>query len=137
MAKVKDCYRILRVPRDAEATTIKAAYRRLALRYHPDVARTPGARERFIEIQEAAQVLLDPDLRRVHGNTLRPGGRRPRIARRRPERAVRRGAGLAVDLLGIRIAARLETLDVVDRRSHAGRGRQGSRRPRKGWSKAR
>lgn len=97
---MKDCYRILRVPRDAEATTIKAAYRRLALRYHPDVARTPGARERFIEIPKAAQVL-------------------------------------AVDLLGIRIAARLETLDVVGRRSHGGRGRQGSRRLRKGRSKAR
>jgi molecular chaperone DnaJ len=59
-----DFYEILDVPRDADAKTIKAAYRKLALRYHPD--RNPGdaaAEERFKQINEAYAVLSDTERR--------------------------------------------------------------------------
>jgi molecular chaperone DnaJ len=59
-----DFYEILDVKRDADAKTIKAAYRTLALRYHPD--RNNGdaaAEERFKQINEAYAVLSDPERR--------------------------------------------------------------------------
>lgn len=63
----KDYYAILGVSRDADAETIKRAYRRLALEYHPD--RNPGnkqAEERFKEIAEAYEVLSNPERRRQY-----------------------------------------------------------------------
>jgi molecular chaperone DnaJ len=59
-----DFYEILDVPRDADAKTIKASYRKLALRYHPD--RNPGdaeSEERFKQINEAYAVLSDAERR--------------------------------------------------------------------------
>lgn len=59
-----DYYQTLGVPRDASAAVIKNAYRKLAMQYHPD--RNPGdkkAEERFKEINEAYQVLSDPQKR--------------------------------------------------------------------------
>lgn len=60
----RDYYSILGVPRDAEAKEIKRAYRKLALKYHPD--KNPDdkqAEERFKEINEAYEVLGDPGKR--------------------------------------------------------------------------
>jgi curved DNA-binding protein len=60
----KDYYQILGVPRGANASEIKGAYRKLAMQYHPD--RNPGnkqAEERFKEINEAYQVLSDSQKR--------------------------------------------------------------------------
>ncbi len=60
----KDYYRILGVERNADPGEIKRAYRRLARRHHPDV--NPGdaqAQERFKEINEAYEVLSDPEKR--------------------------------------------------------------------------
>ena len=60
----KDYYKILGVARDASAGDIKGAYRKLAMQYHPD--RNPGdkqAEERFKEMNEAYQVLSDPQKR--------------------------------------------------------------------------
>jgi len=59
-----DPYTTLGVPRTADAAEIKAAYRKLALQYHPD--RNAGSREaeeRFKEISEAYATLRDPELR--------------------------------------------------------------------------
>jgi molecular chaperone DnaJ len=62
MAK-RDYYEILGVPRDASEEEIRKAFRRLALDYHPDRNKSPGAEERFKEINEAYQVLSDPQKR--------------------------------------------------------------------------
>ena len=59
-----DYYDLLSVPRDADAKTIKSAYRKLALQYHPD--RNPGdteAEDTFKQINEAYAVLSDPEKR--------------------------------------------------------------------------
>jgi curved DNA-binding protein len=52
------------VSRDAGPDELQQAFRRLARANHPDVNRDPGAEERFKEINEAYQVLSDPDLRK-------------------------------------------------------------------------
>src|SRR2546428_4285179 len=59
----KDYYRILGVDRKADDQTVKSAYRRLARKHHPDVAKGKDSGERFKEISEAYEVLSDPDKR--------------------------------------------------------------------------
>ena len=59
----KDYYKILGVSRDAKADEIKKAYRKLAKQYHPDINKEPGAEEKYKEINEAYEVLKDPDKR--------------------------------------------------------------------------
>src|SRR6266403_325803 len=60
----KDYYRILGVDRKADDKTIKSAYRKLARKHHPDVSKGAGAAEKFKEINEAYEVLSDPEKRR-------------------------------------------------------------------------
>jgi molecular chaperone DnaJ len=57
----KDYYSILGLSKNASADDIKAAFRKLARQYHPDVCKEPGADVRFKEINEAYQVLGDPN----------------------------------------------------------------------------
>lgn len=64
MSEKRDYYEVLGVSRDASAEDIKKAYRKMALKYHPD--RNPGdasAEEKFKEAAEAYDVLSDPDKR--------------------------------------------------------------------------
>jgi DnaJ-class molecular chaperone len=60
----KDYYRILGVDRKADDKAIKSAYRKLARKHHPDVAKGAGAADKFKEINEAYEVLSDPEKRR-------------------------------------------------------------------------
>lgn len=62
----KDYYGILGVSRDADAAAIKKAYRQLAMKYHPDVNKEAGAEDRFKEINEAYEVLSDPEKKKLY-----------------------------------------------------------------------
>merc|ERR1712110_432071 len=62
----KDYYRILGVARGANEDEIKKAYRKLALKYHPDKNQTAGAEEKFKEIGEAYDVLSDKKKKEVY-----------------------------------------------------------------------
>lgn len=63
MAKKRDYYEVLGVPRDASKEKIKKAYRKLALEFHPDRNPSKEAEEKFKEISEAYAVLSDPEKR--------------------------------------------------------------------------
>jgi len=63
----RDYYATLEVPRGASQADVKKAYRKLARKHHPDVARSdPGAEKRFKEINEAHAVLGDPEKRKLY-----------------------------------------------------------------------
>jgi len=62
----KDYYKILQVHVSAESEVIKAAYDKLARKYHPDVNRNPAANERMTDINEAFAVLSNPEKRKQY-----------------------------------------------------------------------
>jgi len=62
----KDYYSVLGVSRGASDDEIKKAYRKLALKYHPDKNQSPGAEERFKEIGEAYDVLSDSRKKQIY-----------------------------------------------------------------------
>ncbi|ESQ17404.1 MAG TPA: cytochrome C biogenesis protein [Chromatiaceae bacterium] len=62
----KDYYKILGIPRDANQDEIKRAYRKLARKYHPDVSKASDAEARFKEVNEANEVLKDPEKRAAY-----------------------------------------------------------------------
>jgi molecular chaperone DnaJ len=72
----RDYYEVLGVGRDADAEAIKAAFHRLARRYHPDRSSEPDAEERFKEVAEAYAVLSDPAKRAEYdaGGATSPAG---------------------------------------------------------------
>src|ERR1044071_9919140 len=61
-----DLYAVLGVPRDADADTIKKAYRRLARQLHPDVNPDSETQERFKEVSRAYEILSDPQKRAAY-----------------------------------------------------------------------
>lgn len=77
----RDYYEVLGVPRDADETTIKKSFRRLARELHPDVSDHPEAELRFREITEAYEVLSSTERRALYDRYghagLRSGGFSP------------------------------------------------------------
>jgi curved DNA-binding protein CbpA len=57
---MSDPYKLLGIPRDASLQTAREAYRRLAKRFHPDLAADPAAGERMRRINEAWRVISSP-----------------------------------------------------------------------------
>jgi curved DNA-binding protein len=77
----RDYYKILGLARTATADEIKKVYRRLARKFHPDVSKEKDAESKFKEVQEAYEVLKDPEKRAAYdqlgsewksGQTFRP-----------------------------------------------------------------
>lgn len=64
----KDYYQILQVEPHANQDDIKRAYRRLAQKFHPDINQDEGAEDRFKEIQDAYEVLKDPQKRAYYND---------------------------------------------------------------------
>lgn len=62
----KDYYKTLGIPKGSNEEEIKKAYRRMALRFHPDKNKDANAEEKFKEIAEAYEVLSDPKKRVVY-----------------------------------------------------------------------
>jgi len=69
-----DYYEILGVARDADADMIKKAFRRRARECHPDINKAPDAEEQFKKVNEAYDVLSDPDKRRQYDQFGTVGG---------------------------------------------------------------
>ena len=67
MAAKRDYYDVLGVSRDADAATIKKAYRKLAKKYHPDTNEgNADAEQKFKEVTEAYEVLSDPEKKKLY-----------------------------------------------------------------------
>jgi curved DNA-binding protein CbpA len=66
MADPFDAYKVLQVDAEAEDEVIQAAYRRLARKYHPDVAAGPEAASRMAAINAAWELIGEPDARAAY-----------------------------------------------------------------------
>ncbi|UVD81919.1 molecular chaperone DnaJ [Mycoplasma iguanae] len=61
MSRKRDYYEILGIPKNASERDIKKAYRKLAMQYHPDKNKSADAEAKFKEINEANEILSDPE----------------------------------------------------------------------------
>ncbi len=66
-------YQIIDISQNASQDDIKKAFRKKAKRLHPDVNKSKGAKEKFQQLNEAYQVLTDPNKRRLYDIRLRHG----------------------------------------------------------------
>lgn len=70
----KDYYKILGIAKGAGDEDIKKAYRKQALKWHPDKNKAANAEEKFKEIAEAYEVISDPKKREVYDQYGEEGG---------------------------------------------------------------
>ena len=87
MAEPRDHYKVLQVDSEADPEVVQAAFRRLAQKFHPDVATDPEAAGRMAAINVAWEVLRDPERRAAYDRA------RAGAARLDPADIVRRGGG--------------------------------------------
>jgi len=113
--KFVDYYQVLGVERSASPAEIKAAYRKLAHRYHPDVSKDPQGEEKFKQIAQAYDTLKDPDKRAEYDRL----GRRASGEEFVPPQSWREQFGNRTDF---------EDIDLADILSAFTSGRQGSAR---------
>jgi DnaJ-domain-containing protein 1 len=82
---MEDLYGILGLTNRATPNEIKSAYRRLARRFHPDVSQSPDAQARFVKINDAYQVLSDPQRRWMYDQGMYSDSERTFYASRQAE----------------------------------------------------
>jgi molecular chaperone DnaJ len=93
-AMPKDYYIVLGVSRGADLTKIKKAYRVIAKKYHPDASTSGEAHEKFLELREAYETLVDEEKRRQYDEELSRQGRELKITRIPGEISSRRRAAI-------------------------------------------
>lgn len=80
LMEFQDYYKILGVKKDASREEVQRAYRKLARKFHPDVNKDKDAEEKFKKINEAKEVLQDPEKRKLYdayGENWQQGGQQP------------------------------------------------------------
>lgn len=93
MPEPMDAYKVLQVDPEAEDEVIKAAYRRLARKYHPDLAAGPEAAARMAAINAAWALIGEPPARAAYDLARSAGGGRPAGPRRSWSPTADGGAG--------------------------------------------
>jgi hypothetical protein len=88
-----DYYAVLGVDSQASASSIKAAFKKLALQYHPDVYKGMDAEERMRKLLQAYQILSDPVARREYDAQRKEGNRNARGMSAGSAEARKKGAG--------------------------------------------
>ena len=90
----KDYYIVLGLSRGADLNKIKKAYRVIAKKYHPDASASGESHEKFLEIREAYETLVDEEKRRKYDEELSRQGRELKITRIPEEISSRRRAAI-------------------------------------------
>lgn len=108
MTHLPDYYAILQVHHSAGKEVIDAAYRKLAAKYHPDVNASPDAAEKTKQINEAYEVLSNPERRAEYDKRSRIATGRQPLAK-----SWRRFIPLLGLVLMLFLVARLKTLGLV------------------------
>jgi curved DNA-binding protein CbpA len=97
MSEPPDPYKTLQVDPEADLEVIQAAYRRLAQKYHPDLALDSAAQARMVAINNAWSILRDPAARAALDDERRAAARRAEIPRPAPSEGGPAASGQRAD----------------------------------------